>query len=158
MLVTFASVGEAGRPVAGVATAAQIVHTLALAGHDRIWLAVPGGGPLTERAEEDLRRLSNGTTVDVVEGNAPGEARIERKAVEGLEVIAAPRLTSRDPQGDRQGERRPGLQVAQPAGLAAYLRAAVVSLPGIRPVHATIGTVLLAVAMFAALLLGGARV
>ena len=46
VLVTFASVGEAGRRVAGVAAAARIVRTLALAGHDRIWLAVPGGGPL----------------------------------------------------------------------------------------------------------------
>jgi phosphatidylglycerophosphate synthase len=157
-VVIFASVGEAGRRVAGVATAARIVHSLALAGHGRIWLAVPGGGPLPETAEEDLRRLSNGTTVDLVEGNALEESGIQRKGFEGLEVFAAPRLTSREilkatgKASDGPVSRWLNRPVSQRiSALLLHL------FPEIRPVHATIGTVLLAIAMFAALVLGGAQ-
>ena len=109
-------------------------------------------------AEEDLRRLSNGTTVDVIDGNSFEEARIERKALESLEVLAAPRLTSRailkatGKASDGPVSRWLNRPVSQRiSALLLYL------FPQIRPVHATIGTVLLAVAMFAALLLGGAR-
>ena len=156
VLVTFVSAGEADRRVAGVAAAARIVRTLVLAGHDRIWLAVPGGGPLPAAAEEDLRRLSEGAAVDVVDDNALEDARIGRSEFDGLEV-AAPRLTSMailkatGKASDGPVSRWLNRPVSQ--RISALL---LHFFPDIRPLHATIGTALIAATMFAVLLLGGA--
>lgn len=156
VLVTFASAGEAGRRVAGVAAAARIVGTLATAGHDRIWLAVPGGGPLPAEAGEDIRRLSGSATVDLVDGDALEKARIGRSEIEGLALLAAPHLTSMailmatGKASDGPVSRWLNRPVSQRISALLLLLFA-----GIRPLHATIGTFLLAAAMFAALLLGG---
>ena len=156
VLVTFASAGEAGRRVAGVAAAARIVRTLALAGHDRIWLAVPGGGPLPAKAQEDVRRLSEGATVDLVDGNALEGARIGHSEIEGLAILAAPHLTSMAilKTTGKTSDGPVSMWLNRPVSrlVSALL---LLLFAGIRPLHATIGTMLLAAAMFAALLLGG---
>src|SRR4030095_14373403 len=111
---------------------------------------LPGGGPRPEAAEKDLRRLSDGTKVEIVDGNALERARIGRPEVEGLKVLPAPRLTSMTIL------KATGKTSAGPVSrwlnrpVSQRISALLLFLfPGIRPIHATIGTALLAIVMFA---------
>ena len=181
-VVTFVGACQAERRVAGVAACARIVREAAQAGFAETWLVVPDGDSLNDAAMEDVRRLAAPMTVEIVDGER-AMALEDRNdgglvSLPGDRLIPAERLAAalaRD--GDWGG---PGsIRLDDPGASAEILRrtakasdgpvsrrlnrpvsqrisALLVRVPGIRPGHATAGTAFLAVAMFAALVGGGA--
>ncbi|MGZ8310533.1 MAG: CDP-alcohol phosphatidyltransferase family protein [Allosphingosinicella sp.] len=139
---------SAARRVAGVASAARTVRTLAAAGHDPVWLALPEGASLPAGALADLARLAPGTTVRIAAGAAQrptGDVGIV--AVPGLRTADILRACGKASDGPvSRWFNRP---------LSREMSALLLLWPGVRPIHATFGTALLAAAMFAALLFGG---
>jgi CDP-L-myo-inositol myo-inositolphosphotransferase len=164
-IVTFESGATASRRVAGVAAAARIVRELAEAGFARAWLILPEGDRLSEAAAEDVRRLAG--KLDARQADrAPADA--EAIHVPGNRLIAAAVI----------GQSSAGLKLDEPEATRAILRstakasdgpvsrslnrpisraisALFLKIPGVRPIYATIGTVIIALAMFAALVAGG---
>lgn len=133
--------GEADRRVAGVAAAARIVRSVAKDGAGRAVLAVPEG-VLRPATLQDIDRLCLGMVVEIAGSNGAG-------------IPAAPRLRSTD---ILRGTGKPGDGLVsrwlnRPVSRA--ISALLLHIPGIRPIHATIGTAIIALAMFAALLVGG---
>jgi len=174
ILLTFDSADQAGRRVAGIATAARIAREAAEAGFDAAWLALPPGRALDAAAEADVRRLAGGMPVRIVAAGAsvgaalrlPADrlvpAAVLREMAGGAPLPAdagflrldGPRasaelLRSTGKAGDGPVSRRLNRPVSR------AMSALLLRVPGIRPLHATLGTVLLAVLMFAAFVLGG---
>lgn len=164
--MTFADGAAASHPVAGVAAAARILRELEQAGFDRAWLLLPAGETLSAAAKADVQRLAG-----------------RLSAVEAHEAPAGP-VALRLP-GDRLvpaaciGKSNEGLRLDGPDAGKAILRATgksgdgpvshwvnrpisraisslLLRIPGFRPIHATIGTMVLALSMFAFLVAGGA--
>ena len=149
VLIGFDSDREAARRVAGVAAAARIVHRLAAEGHDAIWLALPAGQTLPPDAAADVERLSGRAAVRVVTADAlPAGARVAK-------TVMAPRLTTRDVlrATGKAGDGPVSKWLNRP--VSRTISALLLRLPGMRPIHATAGTALIAAAMFAALAGGG---
>ena len=164
-IVTFASGAAASRRVAGVAAAARIVRELAEAGFARAWLVLPSGDRLSEAAAADVRRLAGALDArethdapaepDAV--HVPGDRLIAAadigKASDGLRLDA--------PGADRAILRATGKRSDGPVSrslnrpISRAMSALLLQIPGLRPIHATIGTVVIALAMFAALVAGG---
>jgi CDP-L-myo-inositol myo-inositolphosphotransferase len=133
--------GEADRRVAGVATAARVVGCLAERLSGPIVLAVPEG-KLAATTLDDLRRLNPGAVVHLI---------AERSAA----AQPAPRLSARD---ILRATAKPSDGVVSRwlnRPVSRSISALLLHLPWIRPLHATIGTAVLAVLMFVALALGG---
>jgi 1L-myo-inositol 1-phosphate cytidylyltransferase / CDP-L-myo-inositol myo-inositolphosphotransferase len=147
--VTFDSGREAARRVAGVAAAARIVHEFAEQGYDPIWLVLPGGGALPPAAMGDVERLSGGAAVRIV------DAKARLPEAQGVEVAPAPHLDTRDVlKGTGKASDGPVSRwLNRPVSRA--VSALLLRLPGMRPIHATAGTALIAAIMFAALVGGG---
>lgn len=132
--------GEADRRVVGVAAAARLVHRLTAHCPDRIVLAVPGAR-LAQATVEDMERVNPNAAVEIVE-RAPG-------------AVPAPRLDAREIL----------LATAKPSDgvvsrwlnrpVSRFLSAQLLRLAWIRPIHATLGTAILAAIMFAMLVAGG---
>ena len=134
--------GEADRRVAGVAAAARIARDLAERGAERILLSLPEGR-LAEATQRDIARLCPGLAVDIVD--RPPAGAVAAPFLRTGDVLRATGKASDGPVSrwlNRPVSRR--------------LSALLLCIPGLRPVHATLGTVLLALAMFAALVAGGA--
>lgn len=134
----FASAAAANRRVAGVAAVVRLVREVDKGGGVRIVL--PEGG-LDARTGDDLARLAPGIEIIVSHDDEPGVDAPELDARAILRATAKP--------GDGFVSRRLNRPVSQRISML------LLHIPGIRPVHATLGTALLAVAMFAALVAGG---
>ncbi|MGZ8361913.1 MAG: hypothetical protein ACXWUX_15450, partial [Allosphingosinicella sp.] len=80
---------SAARRVAGVASAARTVRTLAAAGHDPVWLVLPEGASLPAGALADLARLAPGTTVRIAAGAA-------QRPTGDVGIVAVPGLRTAD--------------------------------------------------------------
>jgi len=170
--VTFASARAASRRIAGVAAAGRIVRELAEAGFTTAWLVLPSGDTLDRSAMVDIRRLAG--QMDVRLGKAPADrysvalpgdrlipAPLIRKFLAG-DLAAGPSII--DLTGNKAGSEillRTAKTTDGPVSrwlnrpISRRLSALLLRIPGFTPFHASIGTALLAVAMFAALMLGG---
>lgn len=164
--VAFADAAEAECRIAGVAAAARIVRELAQAGFAEVWLELPPGATLSEFATADIRRLAGEMAVRIGKPEAGGAiARFE-----GSLLIPAEAILAGNTDGaialDRPGAsaeilRRTGKTTDGPVSrwlnrpVSRRLSALILQLPGVRPIHATAGTGLLAIAMLAALVWGG---
>jgi 1L-myo-inositol 1-phosphate cytidylyltransferase / CDP-L-myo-inositol myo-inositolphosphotransferase len=152
--LVFGSAREAARRVAGVAVCARLAQRLAEAGRDPVWLAWPGNGPLPRDAMDDLMRLANGGSVRFIDSDAlpalTGEA-----GTRPLEVVRAPRLRAGDILKDTAKSSDGPISRWLNRPVSRQISALLLQLPGIRPIHATAGTALIAAVMFAALLGGG---
>ncbi len=171
-IVRFARAGEAGRRVAGVAAAARIVRELAEAGLAEAWLALPAGDALDAGAAADVRRLAGPLEVRVASGDLPAaiEGREDVRRLAGNRLVAAQAL--RGGGGgealalDRRGASAAIMRATGKAGdgpvsrrlnrpVSRLMSRLLLHVPGIRPLHATFGTALLALSMFASLAFGG---
>ena len=134
----FASAAAANRRVAGVAAVARLVRE-AEGGSVRIVLPE---GKLDARARADLARLAPDVELRVV-----GPEHMGGTAAPELDAWAILRATAKP--GDGFVSRWLNRPVSQPISWL------LLRIPGVRPLHATLGTALIALAMFAALLAGG---
>jgi phosphatidylglycerophosphate synthase len=170
-IVSFGSSGAARRRIAGVAAAARIVRELAQAGVEEAWLLLPPADSLDARATADLRRLAGPLAVRIGPENLPAGQDVLR--LTGDRLVFAEALRRGDAfddgairldGGEAEAEilRRTGKAGDGPVSrtlnrpISRSISALLLRLEGVRPIHATLGTALLATAMFAALLMGGA--
>lgn len=146
--VTFSSAYEAQRRVAGIAAAARVVRELADAGFGEVHLILPDGETLDERTWRDLRRVGGSMKIDIAH---PGDSIADCIHLDGGERVptAAAVLRTTGKAGDGPVSRWLNRPVSR------RLSALLLHLPGIRPIHATIGTAMLALAMLACLVAGG---
>jgi CDP-L-myo-inositol myo-inositolphosphotransferase len=174
-IVRFGEVGAAARRIAGVAAAARILRELAEAGVARSWLLLPEGDTLDQGAMDDVNRLAGKMGVRVADGLLPSDAPLESEtlALDGNRLFAASALRDGDFGPDSAAIRLddPGAsaRILRQAGktsdgpvsrhlnrpVSRAITAVLLHLPWIRPIHATVGTGLLALAMVVALLSGG---
>jgi len=149
-LLLFRDARAAARPIAGVAAAARAAAVLAEDGAREIWIALERGGQLSPATLADLARACP----DVAFRYGGGEGM---PAIRGEEIIpagshaAAARQVLRDTAKDSDGVVSKYLNRPISRAISAVL----LQVPGFRPVHATIGTALIALVMAYALLLGG---
>ncbi|HWT12785.1 MAG TPA: CDP-alcohol phosphatidyltransferase family protein [Allosphingosinicella sp.] len=181
-VVTFRSAGEAGREVAGVAAAARIARALAEAGLAEARLAFPAGEEPDEALLAEIGRVAGSLKIEVASGDrrsSPAGPEAENLVfLEGNRLLpaaaiadlAAGRAVAGDAQAidlDRAGASGEILRLTGKAGdgpvsrwlnrpLSRRMTALMVRIPGLRPIHATAGTALLALLMFVALVAGGA--
>ena len=167
--VEFGSAGAADRRVAGVSAPGRVVRELATAGYAEAWIDLPPGQRLAAATQADLARLADAMAVRA--GPPPGGAAIDR--FPGTWLIAAA-----DIPGFLAGKACPfvrldgasaGAEILRGTGktndgivsrwlnrpISQRLSALFLRAPGMRPIHATVGTALIAMAMFAALIGGG---
>ncbi|MGQ0558349.1 MAG: CDP-alcohol phosphatidyltransferase family protein [Sphingosinicella sp.] len=169
--ISFARRGDAGRRIAGVAAAARIVRELAQAGFGEARLALPAGDRLNDQARTDLARLAGAMTVVSVSADTAakglelsGELLFPAAAlaamVRGETVGNAIRLDAPGAGAEilRQTVKASDglVSVWLNRPISRRISATLLWVPGIRPIHATIGTALLAAAMFAFLVGGDA--
>ncbi len=150
-VVSFSGPRQAGRKVAGVAAAARIVRDLAEQGFDEVRLDLPHGEPLGAAAARDVIRLAGPVKVSTGLGAGPppaGQVRFRGdrfdKAGAAAEILAA---------SGKPGDGPVSRWLNRP--VSRRISALLLHVPGIRPIHATVATALLAAAMFGALLAGG---
>lgn len=172
-LVDFASATQAGRRVAGVAAAARIVRELAEAGFAEARLVLPAGEALDAVAWRDAQRLAGAMRLE------PASSGLESIIRPGAEILRVPgdRLVSAGQLLDGVDPRTAGIRLDRAAAFEILRRtgkasdgpvsrwlnrpvsrrisALLLHIPWLRPTHATFVTALLAVAMLAALVLGG---
>lgn len=168
--VTFASARAASRRIAGVAAAGRIVRELAEAGFASAWLVLPAGDALDRPAMADVRRLAGQMKVRI------GMAPADRVTLPGDQLIPAALIRAFlaedmavhpsiiDLAGSKAGPEillRTAKTTDGPVSrwlnrpISRQLSALLLRIPGFTPFHASIGTALLAAAMFAALMVGG---
>jgi CDP-L-myo-inositol myo-inositolphosphotransferase len=152
-IVRFERAGEAGRRVAGIAAAARIVRDLAKAGVAEAWLALPPGDRLDAAAMADLDRLAGTIEVRLGEGGLPDgvEAEAALICLDGDRLV--PSATAILKQTGKAGDGPVSRTLNRP--ISRFISGLLLHLPRVRPIHATVGTALLAAAMFGALLFGG---
>ena len=134
----FASAAAANRRVAGVAAVARLVRE---AEGRRIRIVLPEG-EIDARAHADLARLAADVKLLVV-----GPEHVGGTAAPELDAWAILRATAKP--GDGFVSRWLNRPISQ------RISRLLLQIPGIRPLHATLGTALIALAMFAALIAGG---
>ena len=169
--IDFASAAEAERRIAGVAAVARIVRELSEAGFRECRLVLPEGTSLSAATQADVDRLSGTMSVCVTEaartqdmlrlrGDRLHSADQLRAMLEGDAAAGAPPLAL----GPRAGAhllRSTGKISDGPVSrwlnrpVSRSLSALLLRIPGIRPVHATIGTAIIAAAMIGMLIAGG---
>lgn len=164
--VIFASAHEAERQIAGLPAAARIVREVAEAGFAEVRLVIPGGGVIGPPTWHELRRLA-GTTRVVVASDA-GDAQL---VLPGDRMIPA-EFFRRNDTGTEAGfalDRNAAARIVRATGktsdgpvsrwinrpVSRLISVVLLNIPGIRPLHATCGTALLALLMLAALIAGG---
>jgi CDP-L-myo-inositol myo-inositolphosphotransferase len=169
-VVTFVSAQEAARRIAGVCAAARIVRELAQAGIVQVWLSLPSGDTIGAAARADIARLAGPAIVRFGEPDPADALRLPGNRLVPAAAIAAHLRGALDGgEGtidlDHPGAERAILRrTAKPSDgvvsrwlnrpISRQVSALLLKLPGIRPIHASLGTALLAVAMFAALVTG----
>jgi CDP-L-myo-inositol myo-inositolphosphotransferase len=168
--VRFPTARDAGRRVAGISVAGRIVRELAEAGFATAWIEVRDHLPLDTEALKDLHRLAG--TMDLRFGEPPGATAVAAMPPDrvvpaeaipsflaGHDMGSSIDLTRADAAA--QILRRTGKPTDGPVSrwfnrpVSRALSALVLKVPGFRPAHASFGTAILALAMFAALVFGG---
>jgi CDP-L-myo-inositol myo-inositolphosphotransferase len=167
--VDFATAREAHRLVAGVPVAARIVRELALAGFVDVWIVIAAEEPLDPLVAAEIHRLA--PTVTLHAGAVPGD--IQAVHFPGDRLIAAGVIpdfqAGRAYSFVRLDGHRAAAEILRGTGKASdgvvsrwlnrpisrRLSAVLLQVPGVRPIHATIGTAAIAAAMFTALVFGG---
>jgi 1L-myo-inositol 1-phosphate cytidylyltransferase / CDP-L-myo-inositol myo-inositolphosphotransferase len=171
-VVAFASASAAARRVAGVAVAARIVRELAEAGFASARLVLPAGDTLGTAAMNDVRRLAGAMEVRIGEPPAgeepaslPGDRLIPAQMIAAF--LAGDPATNpmavdlAAPGAGAEILRRTAKTTDGPVSrwlnrpVSRFLSALLLRIPGFTPLHASIGTALLAAAMFLALVFGG---
>lgn len=141
--IGFATAAEANRRVAGVAAAARAARQAIDQGARSVHLVLEDGGALDAAALCDLDRVSGEWPVSVI---GPGEfigALASARIPTAAEVLSATRKPSDGPIS--RWLNRP---------ISRALSAQFLKIPGVSPMHATLGTAVIALAMFAALIFG----
>ena len=170
--VAYSSAHEANRRIAGVAASARVVRELSKAGFATAWVELPSGEALDTLALEDLRHLAGAIEVRV--GSPPGNAEVcqvpSNRLIRAEEVPAflagcaiAPQAELRLDAADATAQvlRRTVKDSDGPVSrwlnrpISRRLSALFLRIPGFTPFHATLGTALLAAAMFLSLVAGG---
>jgi len=149
-LLLFRDAAAAARPIAGVAAAARAAAVLVEDGAREIWIALEAGGQLSEATIADLRRACPDTGFRYGGGEGMPAIRGEEIIPAGRDSAAA-RQVLRETAKDSDGIVSKYLNRPVSRAISALL----LQVPGFRPVHATIGTALIALAMGYELLLGG---
>jgi len=149
-LLLFRNSASAGRRIAGVAAAARAAALLAEDGAQEIWISLEEGGRLSPTTLDDMRRACPGILFHVGAGEGVPAIRGEEIIPPGNDAAAARQLL-RDSAKDSDGIVSKYLN----RPVSRFLSALFLQIPGFRPVHATIGTALIAVAMTLALVFGG---
>jgi phosphatidylglycerophosphate synthase len=144
--IAFSAGREADRRIAGVAAAARVVRGLAQAGAGEIWLTIGDGKPLAAATLEDIERLRGMMRVRVV---APGEAPADLPATLPPAMDAMTILRGTAKPGDGMVSRYFNRPISQ------RISWVVLSIPGARPIHATIAAAMFAMVMFFGMLEGG---
>jgi 1L-myo-inositol 1-phosphate cytidylyltransferase / CDP-L-myo-inositol myo-inositolphosphotransferase len=138
--VRFASAEEADQRIAGVAAAARFIKDIAERGPSIFRVSVPGAR-LASATLDDLNRLAPHTRIEIVDGDI-------REAVPAPHYSTWKILKGTGKPSDGPVSRWLNRPISR--GISAIL----LKIPTIRPLHATLGTALLAAIMFAALLSG----
>ena len=170
--VAFPSARDAERRVAGLPAAARIVGELAEAGFAGVWLAVPEGESIGAAAMDEVHRLGGpiavwtgapeaDQAVTVVPSDRLLTAATLRALRNGQAFDSAASIDLRSPRAAAEILARTGKAGDGPVSrwlnrpVSRRLSALLLRIPGLRPIHATAGTVVLALLMFAALVAGG---
>ena len=171
-LVLCRSAAEADRRVAGLPAAARVVRELAEAGFGRVMLLLPAGDALADATWREIGRLAGTTSVEVSAGEPPmGDPFSVTRLVPASTLRG--RLSGASSDDDAGAidlaARGAALAILRGTGkasdgpvsrwlnrpLSRLLSALLLCIPGIRPLHATVGTALIAALMFAMLVAGG---
>ena len=134
-----------------MAAAGRIVRELAEDGFEEIHLDLPHGEPLRAAAARDVVRLAGRAKMSTGLGagrSQPGAAQVRGDRFD-RPAAAAEILASSGKLGDGPVSRWLNRPVSR------RITAVLLHVPGVRPIHATIATAVLAAAMFGALLSGG---
>ena len=172
-MLRFAGAGAANRRIAGVAAVARIVRELSEAGFAETRLELPPGEAIEAAAMNDVRRLAGAMAVRIAEPEPPDEdhwpmptdrlipADVIPAFVAGRPLAADATIRLDSPEAPAEILRRTGKMSDGPVSrwlnrpVSRQLSALLLRLPGFTPIHATAGTVILAAAMFLALIAGG---
>jgi phosphatidylglycerophosphate synthase len=149
-LLLFRNPASAGRPIAGVAAAARAAALLAEDGAQEIWISLEEGGRLSPATMKDLWRACPEVVFHYGAGDGVPAIRGEEIIPPGADAAAARQLL-RETAKDSDGVVSKHLN----RPISRCLSALFLQIPGFRPIHATIGTALIALAMGAALVFGG---
>jgi phosphatidylglycerophosphate synthase len=143
IVIAFKTAADADRRVAGVAAAARIARDVSLEGRRPVILAVPGAA-LRQITLDDIGRVNPSSRIEIADSAAGWPGARPAPRLSALELL---RRTAKSSDGlVSRWLNRP---------ISRLISAALLTVPGFRPVHATIGTAALSMAMFAALVLGG---
>ena len=173
VVLTIAGAREANRRLAGVAAIARIVRELSEAGVAEAWLELPPGESLEPAAMDDVHRLAGAMAVRIgkpAAGNEdiwpmPADRLIPAQEIPafaaGRPIAAGAAIQLDSPAASAEILRRTGKTSDGPISrwlnrpVSRRLSAMLLRLPGFAPLHATAGTIVLATAMFLALIAGG---
>lgn len=147
-MLNFASAAQARAAVAGLPAAARALHALASDGFAEVWLTTPEPWLPGNWLVEEAARLAPDVTIRcVARSEAPGGIPV----IDGASLVAPARqiIKASAKPGDGIVSRHLNRPISQ-----ACTWVLLGLLPRLRPIHATWGTALLALAMVAALLTG----
>lgn len=170
-VLIFPDASQANRRIAGVAAVARLVRELSEAGFAEVWLELPQGEALDQAAIDDVARLAgamalrNGGPPSGDIARMPTDRLIPAREIPAF-LAARPLAPGVSLQLDAPGAtaeilRRTGKASDGPVSrwfnrpVSRVLSALLLRVPGFRPLHATAGTAVLALAMFASLVFGG---
>ena len=148
VVVSFADAAQARLAVAGLPAAARALHRLAGDGLAQVWVTTPDAWDPGEWLAQEAARLAPATTIHFTEMSlAPADLPV----IDGANLVASPReiIKATAKPGDGIVSRHINRRISQ-ACTGGLLRL----FPRLRPVQATWGTALLALAMITALLTG----
>jgi CDP-L-myo-inositol myo-inositolphosphotransferase len=168
-VVEFATAQDAQRLIAGLPALARITRELAAAGYADLWVVVSSGEALGQATLFEVRRLAGNLTVhttalppDAEATRFPPDRLIAANAVPDYLAGKAYRfLALSEPGATAEILRHTGkpsdgiVSRTINRALSRRISAGLLRAPGIRPLHATICTALIAAMMFAALVFGG---
>ena len=169
--VSFTSARCAGRRIAGVPAAARIVRELAEAGFASVSLVLPEGETLDRSTRVEVRRLAGRMEVregetgsDTDRARLPGDRLIPAGSIAAFLTGEQPAsaIDLAGPEAGAEILRRTQKLTDGPVSrwlnrpVSRRLSALLLEVPGLMPLHASLGTALLALAMFVALIAGGA--
>lgn len=144
--IAFASAAEGDRRVAGVSLAGRMVRALVDAGRIEIWLQIGDSRPLAAATRDDIARLRGEARVEIAgPGGLP--AGLVAGLAPAMDAMAVLRATAKP--GDGIISRTFNRPVSQ------RISRVLLAFPGARPIHATIASAVLALALFVAMVTGG---
>jgi 1L-myo-inositol 1-phosphate cytidylyltransferase / CDP-L-myo-inositol myo-inositolphosphotransferase len=168
-VIDFGTARDAQRPVAGVAVAARILRELALAGFSDAWIGVSPGQTIDPLVLAEVHRLAPGLAVHLEA--PPTTARVARFPADRLiSAVAIPDFLAGKPYPfTRLDSLGTDAEILRQTGkttdgivsrwfnrpISRRLSALLLRMPGMKPLYATIGTGMIAVAMFVVLVFGG---